>query len=441
MKKMKNGVTVLAVAAVILLFVGGGGGGRLTGCSKKQTAANDGRVVLNYTTYSVGTHLAAPIEREIIKRFNEKYGEEIRLVIEELPSDSAYNDKMKVLAVSGGLPDVVDGKDGVRDILVQSGKAADLRPYLDSDPDFRDVVLSKDMLAANTYPDGNIYSVHWTCQLAGYFYNKEMFSKAGISPAKTWDEYFSNCDKLLAAGFVPLALMTGENSWTTNLVLGAMIASQSPEAEKLMNTKYPETYQTPEVITALGWIQRCLQKYTTADALGAIYANAANNFMMEQAAMISNGGWMIADFSNPEKTAPGFADKVGFAMFPEDTVMRGFAEGYTMVKSTPEKQEAAFKFIKEYASRESQLERMRISGYLPIASDLVITDEIRQNNPLLAASADAAINAKHAYPNLGVTAYASVIDAFGRYYPELAAGTITPAQMAAKLDEAAALNR
>ncbi|MDR1073029.1 MAG: extracellular solute-binding protein [Treponema sp.] len=297
------------------------------------------------------------------------------------------------------------------------------------------------MLSANTMPDGGVYSVHWMCQLAGYFYNKEMFSKAGISPAKTWDEWFNNCDKLLASGFVPLSLMTGENSWTTNLILGAMIASQSPEAEKMMNTKYPATYQTPEVIAALEWMQRCLQKYATADALGALYANAANNFMMEQAAIISNGSWMIADFSNPEKTAPGFADKVGFAMFPGDGVMKGYAEGFSIVKSTPEKQDAAFKFIKEYSSRESQLDRIRLTGDLPLASDIVITDEIRRDNPLLAAAADAAINAKYAYPNLSVTAYANVIDAFGRYYPELAAGTLTPAQMAAKLDEAAALNR
>jgi raffinose/stachyose/melibiose transport system substrate-binding protein len=435
---IKNGAkwaAAVLTAAVVLCFLGA-----CTG-SKQQAAADDGRVVLNYTTFSVGTHLSAPIEQDIFKRFNDRYGKEIRLVVEELPSDSAYNDKMKVLAVSGGLPDMVDGKDGLRDILIQSGNALDLRPYLDSDTDFRDVVLGKDMLAANTMPDGSIYSVHWMCQLAGYFYNKEMFSKAGISPAKTWDEWFSNCDKLLAAGFVPLALMTGENSWTTNLILGAMIASQSPGAEEMMNTKYPATYQTPEVITALGWIQRCLQNYTTADALGALYANAANNFMMEQAAIISNGSWMIADFSNPEKTAPGFADNVGFAMFPGDGVMKGYAEGLSIVKSTPEKQEAAFKFIKEYCSRESQLDRIRLTGDLPLASDIVITDEIRQSNPLLAASADAAIHAEYAYPNLSVTAYASVIDAFGRYYPELAAGTLTPAQMAAKLDEAAALNR
>jgi ABC-type glycerol-3-phosphate transport system substrate-binding protein len=123
--------------------LGGGGGPLLTSCSKKQVAADEDRVVVNYTTFSVGTHLSAPIEREVFKRFNDKYGKEIRLVVEELPSDSAYNDKMKVLVVSGGLPDVVDGKDGLRDILIQSGNAVDLRPYLDSDPDFREWFWAK----------------------------------------------------------------------------------------------------------------------------------------------------------------------------------------------------------------------------------------------------------------------------------------------------------
>jgi hypothetical protein len=33
-----------------------------------------------------------------------------------------------------------------------------------------------------------------------------------------------------------------------------------------------------------------VKRFGVADALGVIYANAANNFMMEQAAMISNGG-------------------------------------------------------------------------------------------------------------------------------------------------------
>jgi raffinose/stachyose/melibiose transport system substrate-binding protein len=220
-----------------------------------------------------------------------------------------------------------------------------------------------------------------------------------------------------------------------------MIASQSPEAEVMMNTRYPATYQTPEVIQALGWIQTCLQKYTTPDALGALYANAANNFLMEQAAIISNGSWMIVDISNPEKTAPGFESKVGFAMVPGDGVMKGYAEGNVMTKSTQEKQDAAFKFMKEYSSRESQLDRIRLAGDLPCASDITISDDIKQKNPLLAASAEAAIGAKYSYPNLSVTAYAGVIDAFGRYYPELAAGRLTPAQMAARLDEAAAAAR
>lgn len=432
-----KGIGKMAIAALLTVFM-------LTaaGCAKKQAAqVDDGRVVLAYTTFSVGTHLAAPVEKAVFARFNEKYGREVRLVVEELPSDSAYNDKMKVLAVSGGLPDVIDGKDGLRDIVQQSGKLVDLKPYLDADPDFRDVVLGPDAIAANTLSDGTVASLFWACQIAGYYYNKEMFAKAGIQPAATWDEWFSNCEKLLAAGFTPLALMTGENSWTTNLILGAMVASQGAAGEGLMNTMYPTTYQTPEMVTALGWIQRCLQKYTTPDALGAFYANAANNFLMEQAAIISNGAWMIQDFSNPEKTAPGFADKVGFAMFPGDGVMKGYDKGLSITKSTKEREDAAFKFIKEYCSRESQQNRLELAGDLPTAQDFVISDEFKQKTPLSAAVSAANVSAKYSYPNMGVTSYAGVIDAFGRYYPELAAGTINPAQMAVRLDEAAAAAR
>jgi hypothetical protein len=124
----KQCAVIMMIAALPLLVLS---------CDKNKTnAADDGRIVLNYTTYRVGTHLSAPLERAVIKRFNENYGKDIRLNIEELPSDSAYNDKMKVLAVSGGLPDIIDGKDGLRDLVVQSGKALELSPYINADPEF-----------------------------------------------------------------------------------------------------------------------------------------------------------------------------------------------------------------------------------------------------------------------------------------------------------------
>jgi raffinose/stachyose/melibiose transport system substrate-binding protein len=417
------------------------GGAFVFAGGKKQDgqSASGGAIVINHPHYAVGTHLSAPAWNAFYRRFTEKYKGKIELRIEELPSDTLYADKMKVLAATKELPDVVDGKDGVRALAIQNGQAVDLKSYLDSDPDFRDKVVGPAAIAANTI-DGKVYSIATSAQVLGYYYNKELFAKAGISPAKTWDEWFSNCEKLKALGVAPLALMTGENQWTTNLILSAMVASRGSAGQTFMNTKYPKTYQTPEMIAGLTDIQRCLQKYTTPDALGAVYANAANNFLMEQAAIISNGPWMIGDFSNPDKTLPGFDKKVGWSMFPGDGLTMSYAEGYVLC-APPERRDAAWTLIKEMASRESQMERLRFSGQLPSAVDLQIPQDIRNSMPLVADIANAVGKVKYHGDTFSVVAYASVIDAMGRYYPELAAGTLSPAQMAAKLDEAAASAR
>ena len=44
------------------------------------------------------------------------------------------------------------------------------------------------------------------------------------------------------------------------------------------------------------------QNYTTQDAIGGKYENAANNFLAGQTAMLANGPWMIGDFSDTSMT-------------------------------------------------------------------------------------------------------------------------------------------
>ncbi len=454
MKKLRIASLFLAIALVVSLFAGCDsgnnsskpGGDTLSSSktestpvsSKTESTPSGEKVTLHYTTYCVGTHLAAPEEAAWMARFREQYGDSIELVVEELPTDTVYTDKMKTLAAAGELPDMVDGKNGLRDLAIKNGQAVELSAMLDADPNFRDNVIGKDAIAANTDENGNIYSIAWTAQAIGYFYNKDLFAQAGIKPAETWDEFWSNCDKLVEAGITPLSLMTGENSWTTNLLLAAMVASKSEAGEKLMNTKFPETYQTPEMIEALEEMQIALQKYTTPDALGAAYANTANYFLQEQTAMICNGSWMIGDFSNEEKAVPGLADHIGFAVYPGNGMVQTYPEGMVICAKTPETQEAAFKLLKEACGSARQKDSMEFRGGVPISSEVEITDEFMDENPLFAENVGAQQTVEYKAATFDVMAYASVVDAFGIYYPELAAGTLDAAGMAAKLDEAAA---
>ncbi len=56
-----------------------------------------------------------------------------------------------------------------------------------------------------TVNDGNIYEVLEGLDVFQIYYNIEIFEKVGVEPPKTWDEFTQVCDKLLAAGYTPLA--------------------------------------------------------------------------------------------------------------------------------------------------------------------------------------------------------------------------------------------
>ena len=296
-------------------------------------------ITISYPTYRVGTHLSADSEAALIQGFNEKFKGVYEVKIEELPSDEAYADKMKILAASKELPDVVEGKNGVRELAIANGQAIDLTSFINEDEEYK-AVIGDAAIRANTV-EGKLYSIANGNQIIGYFYNSEMFDKAGIQPAKTWEEFMSNCDKLSAAGFAPVSMMTGENCWTTNLLFAAMIGSSNDAGNQFMNTKYPETYKTPEVEGALDMIQTILQKYSTKDAVGADYNTAANHFLSGETAIICNGPWMNGDFSDTEKAVEGLADKVKAAMYPNNGAFANYEVGYMVCAKDDAHQKAA----------------------------------------------------------------------------------------------------
>lgn len=409
----------------------------IVGCGAKETSKSGDKIVLRYATYRVGTHPTAAQEKECLERFEELYGDEIELEIEELPSDTAYTDKMKTLAASGELPDLVDGKNGIKDLAIENGQAVDILPYLEKNAEWRDD-LSDEAIAANTSEDGKLYSLVSLTQISGYFYNKEMFKDAGIEPAKTWDEFMSNCQKLKKAGYTPIALQTGENCWTTNILLAAMVGSAGEAGNTLMNTKYPKTYQTPEMVEALNRIKVLFEKYTTEDAIGGQFANAANNFYQGQAAIICNGPWQIPDFENPDNAPEGFINKVGVAKFPENTMLETYPEGWVVCADSKEKQEAAMKLLQVFTDAKGQQAAMEHTKDVPCSDNVEITKEFAAENKLLVQMLEDRKDVKYKFATFDINAYPSVIDSFGKNYPELIYGNITSEEMTKKMDEAAA---
>ena len=303
--------------------------------------------------------------------------------------------------------------------------------------------MYSDVALTTNSRDGKIYASSSEGSLVGYFYNQELFEKAGIAePAKTWDEFWEQCDKLKAAGITPLALDTADSAWVTSLWAGAMIATSGDEGYEFMKQMNPIDYNNQPTIDAFTNVQKMLQEYTTLDAIGGKYEHAANNFLSGQAAMIANGPWMIGDFSDETKTTADFADKVGVAIFPGNFVYDAPIQGYFVTKQDdPALEEAAVEMVKFFTSAHAQQVALEVQGMVPASSTVEITETAKQNYPLLVEFLDLAEGATVRTDNLQATMYPNLLDVVSQDLPLLASGEMTPTEFCQTLSTEAAKNQ
>ena len=214
-----------------------------------------------------------------------------------------------------------------------------------------------------------------------------------------------------------------------------MIASNDA-GEEFMNTIQPKDYNTPEFIDAATKIQQMFQKYTTSDAVGGAYENAASNFYMEETAMIANGPWMISDFYDTSLVEEGFADKIGTAMFPGCVMYNSGKIGFNIASKDEEKLQAALTFVDFLTSEESQVKMLEMTGETP-AMEGVSSDNVK---PLVNEVINNGDNATRCINDFQSLWYANVVDEISVQYPLLAQGEITPEQFAQALTDAAAKN-
>jgi raffinose/stachyose/melibiose transport system substrate-binding protein len=431
---MKSFVRLLNVCLGILVLCGslyaGGGGDK------------SGKVIINYPTFQTGVNTAAPVVEQLIAEFNKQYEGKYEIRKEDVPGDQNYVDKINVQLGTGDMPPVVYGGGyNLLDPALARDVVVDLTAAVNADPAWK--ALYTDAAMVTNTRNGKIYASSSEGSVIGYFYNKELFAKAGINaPARTWTEFFSQCEQLKAAGIIPLAMDTADSAWVSMLWMGAMVATENAAGLGFMKRMMPDNYNTPEMIKAVGQIQNIFRNYTTVDAVGGGYEHAANNFLSGKAAMIANGPWMMGDFSDTTKTSAGFADKVGAAIYPGSFVYDAPIQGYFVTRQkNPALQEAAIEMVKFFTSAHAQQVALEIQGMVPSSPTVPIGAAAKQKWPLLVDFLNQANAAQFRSDNLQATMYPNLLDIVSQELPRLASGAITPEQFCQLLTDGAAKNR
>lgn len=452
MKKKQLFAGALAAAMMTASLAGCGGAASSAASSSgaagtADTAASSsgsGSVVeVTIPSYKTGENVGAVFFEPQVERFNEKYAGQYKINLETVPQDG-FNDRLKQLAQQNKLPVLVQGgdPDWIKNVVIPNGIAYDLTDWINSTPAVKDVLI-EDSVQYCSNADGKIMVLPLaTVRPTGFFYNSDMWNPDGDISAMTMDEFTT------ALGDQKIAFSTAENGWVSALFLTALVAEEDGGVDWLksgIDTKITD-FNQPCFINAVTKLQSLLQNNAASNSVGAAYADAANSFMSEQAAIIANGPWMSADFeaSNSDKWSNGFdGAKVRASLFPGDV---GVANTSTygewwISASAPEEEIALAKAFLEFIYSPDELEAYLLAegGDAP---NLTYSEEFKakqgETQVLADLAADTTADTVFAPCILDVIPSSVANTEFGKLLPSLADGTYTPEEFAKWMSDKAA---
>jgi raffinose/stachyose/melibiose transport system substrate-binding protein len=123
--------------------------------------------------------------------------------------NEAFKTKLATSLQSGEVPDLFQSWGG--GIMAAQADAGALKDITADIASWKDTI-NPGALSIYSYK-GVQYGVPWDMGMIGVWYNKALFTKAGITaPPTTWDEYLADVGKLKAAKITPLAI-AGKDMW------------------------------------------------------------------------------------------------------------------------------------------------------------------------------------------------------------------------------------
>ena len=249
------------------------------------------------------------------KEFEELTG--IRVGAEQIP-EQQQRPKVAIEMASGRPSfDVVNLAMHVQKRLVEKGRwMEDLRPLIANPgltaPDLDMADFSPAPLRAATGADGRISVLPLNQDVFVLFYNKELFSAAGLQVPKTYAEAMTAAERLTdkargVYGFTGRGLKNANVVLFNNILLGWDQETISVDGKSLLT-------DSPAAVEAATWYQKIMRDYAPPGSVGYNWSECQTTFGQGRAAMWWDGIGFSAPLVDPAKSK--IVGKVGFAPIP-----------------------------------------------------------------------------------------------------------------------------
>ena len=389
-------------------------------------AAEEGRAEANTDLSGTLTILswynetnAAPV----LEAFNEKYPN-ITVDFQYSPPVQDYVEKLSTMLYSGAGPDIFYMALENREDLIKGEYCLDLS----DEPYMQDGRVPESV--TTTYgKDGKTYALAVDCWAGGIFYNKDLFAQAGIEgEPSTWDELLEACQKLQDAGITPVMdnCQDAAASFTSPLYGSEVVAENPTVVQDIYDgkTTFKDTWTEPMTM----WKQLVDNGYLSPDMLGSTTEEIVTAFATGQTAMMITGSWQLStiDSINPElnygvMAVPGTSDAYYCGALNVGLCINSASENVELAKAfldfaaSPEGLEAQFKGYGGFTV---------VDGYTP-----ELPEEI-------ANAVEGVKTGKYYIPMADWQSYTESLRlTYVQSLQDCMAGTITPEEAAARLDE------
>jgi len=286
--------------------------------------------------------------------------------------------------------------------------------------------------------DGKTYALPNDIGMVGFWYNKALFTKAGISaPPTTWAELLDDVRKLKGAGVTPIAL-AGQAKWP-EMYYWTYLAMRVAGVDGLKKAFSDKKFDTPELVKAGQHVKELadLQPFQNG-FLGATYdkpdgqaATMGNGL----AAMELMGQW--GPSVEKEQSGKGIGGDLDFFPFPKvdggkgkETDIMGGGGGFAVGKDAPA---ATIDFLKFLLAPDNIRKGIATGAILPVVKGT--DDAVTDANAKKVVTTVAKTTAFHLYPDQAWPP--SVGQALNDSVSQLVAGAMSPDAVAKALTEAA----
>ncbi|GGH13641.1 ABC transporter substrate-binding protein [Paenibacillus segetis] len=347
----KISIVLILVLSIGLILTACGGNKDSDGGKNGPAAASDNNVGDNGASsqdpITLNAFLFNMDKRQALEEtFKEFTKQNPGITVDLLVNDQDYYTVLKTKIASNDMPDIVMGEYGDLKELGDAGHILDLSgdDYINN--------YSQQIREQMQTTDGKIYGVPLDVSGMGIYYNKDLFSKAGIEQfPKTQQQLHEAIDKLKSANITPFALAVADG-WTLAHSLFTTISGTTDDLKGLVTTvegggsiesdRLTEGFKTLDMMFANADPQASTNNYNASLSLLA----------QGKVAMLQQGYWALSSIKdiNPDVN-------LGFAAIPysnkEEDAKLGVNVNVSYAITTESKhQEAAKKLFAWLTTKE-----------------------------------------------------------------------------------------